>query len=207
MAIGISARLRTATAKILWEHAERLTPFSRVDHYTQAIMDLGATVCRRARPDCDTCPVHDDCVARRDGRQAELPTPRPKRDRPVRQTTMLILRDESGRVLLEKRPVTGVWAGLWVFPETETGGESEWVRDRLGISPGEGGTLAPLSHGFTHYELRITPWLARLEDVPSRVMEAGNLLWYNPGAPAQVGTAAVVGRMLERIATESGEDE
>ena len=197
---------RSATAKALWAHAEHLTPYSRVDHYTQAIMDLGATVCRRSRPACEACPVSDDCVARREGRQAELPAPRPKRDRPVRNTTMLVLMDPDGRVILQRRPAAGVWAGLWVFPEVDgPGNAAQWLRDRLGAAATDTRALAPFSHGFTHCELRIQPWLARLDGPPTRVMEEDNLLWYNPESPAQIGTAAVVGRMLERVASETAE--
>jgi A/G-specific adenine glycosylase len=198
---------RSATAKALWGHAERFTPFSRVDRYTQAIMDLGATVCRRSRPACDACPVSADCVARCEGRQAELPAPRPKRARPVRNTTMLVVVDPDSRVLLQRRPASGVWAGLWVFPEVEEpAGAVAWLRERLGVATTDGRVLAPVSHGFTHYELRIEPWLARVENAPARVMEEDNLLWYNPESPAKVGTAAVVGRLLKRIAADKGEE-
>jgi A/G-specific adenine glycosylase len=198
---------RSATAKALWEHAERFTPFSRVDHYTQAIMDLGATVCRRSRPACDVCPVAADCVARREGRQAELPAPRPKRARPIRHTTMLVVLDPDSRVLLQRRPASGVWAGLWVFPEVgEPASASTWVSERLGVTASDGRVLSTISHGFTHYELRIEPWLLRLDDPPAHVMEEDNLLWYNPDSPAKVGIAAVVGRLLQRIAAETGEE-
>ena len=100
-----------------------------------------------------------------------------------------------------------MWAGLWVFPEVEEPrSAAAWLRDRLDVTVNEGRVLAPVSHGFTHYELRIEPWLARVDDAPVRVMEEDNLLWYNPDSPAKVGTAAVVGRLLKQIAAQTGEE-
>ncbi len=101
----------------LWEYAELHTPHDRVADYTQAIMDLGATVCVRSRPLCGACPVGGNCVALRDRLTAELPTPKPSREIPTRTTTMLIVRDADGRVLLERRPPVGIWATLWSVPE------------------------------------------------------------------------------------------
>ena len=119
---------------------------------------------------------------------------------------MLVLMDPDGRVILQRRPAAGVWAGLWVFPEVDgPGNAAQWLRDRLGAAATDTRALAPFSHGFTHCELRIQPWLARLDGPPTRVMEEDNLLWYNPESPAQIGTAAVVGRMLERVASETAE--
>ncbi|MGD8746674.1 MAG: A/G-specific adenine glycosylase, partial [Gammaproteobacteria bacterium] len=104
---------RPAVEKALWEISDRLTPDDGVAEYTQAMMDLGATICRRGRPDCDRCPVSGDCVARSQGRQQELPTPRPRRERPLRRTHMLLISDPDGRVLLERREPSGIWGGLW----------------------------------------------------------------------------------------------
>jgi A/G-specific adenine glycosylase len=98
--------------RALWRRAEALLPRSGIEIYTQALMDLGATVCLRTAPRCAACPVAGDCVARRENRIAELPTPRPRKTLPQRALTVLLL-ERQGEVLLEKRPATGVWAGLW----------------------------------------------------------------------------------------------
>ena len=103
--------------KRLWTLAERHTPRSEVAAYTQAIMDLGATLCVRRRPVCALCPLESGCRARAERRQHELPAPRPKRERPQRRTAFLILRDAEGAFLLERRPPSGVWGGLFGFPE------------------------------------------------------------------------------------------
>jgi len=130
--------------KELWKVSQRLVPHRDVRAYTQALMDLGATLCTR-RPDCARCPVSRRCIARREGRVAELPTPRAKKTLPLRHTTWLILKNEN-QVLLERRPSPGIWGGLWCFPEA------------LQRAP-RGRRLAPIEHGFTHFRLRIQPLL------------------------------------------------
>ncbi|UCC13755.1 MAG: A/G-specific adenine glycosylase, partial [Gammaproteobacteria bacterium] len=168
---------RSATEKSLWKLAERLTPDRRSAAYTQAIMDLGATVCRRSRPLCEQCPVAEDCIARLEHRQAELPAPRPRRERPSREVVMLIVRDNKGSILLQRRPATGVWAGLWTFPELpEQAAAPDWCRENLGTSPTRVEDLAPVSHGFTHFTLEITPRIVQLGDAPASIMEAGAML-------------------------------
>ncbi|MGB8326770.1 MAG: A/G-specific adenine glycosylase, partial [Steroidobacteraceae bacterium] len=109
-----------AVEKRLWVLSERCTPVERVDDYTQAIMDLGATLCTRSRPLCALCPLATDCVARRQGRQTEFPAPRrsaPHGMRRAKRVVMLLARARDQSVLLEKRPPRGIWGGLWCLPE------------------------------------------------------------------------------------------
>ncbi|HEV2285107.1 MAG TPA: A/G-specific adenine glycosylase, partial [Steroidobacteraceae bacterium] len=115
---GVTQGLATAAAvRRLWELAERCTPHAHLPEYTQAIMDLGATVCVRVRPQCASCPLGAGCVARRTGRQREIPAPRAVRARRTREVFMLVARRADGSVLLERRPESGVWGGLWCLPE------------------------------------------------------------------------------------------
>jgi A/G-specific adenine glycosylase len=102
----------------LWELAESLLPERGIGTYTQALMDLGATLCTRSAPRCGECPVATDCVARFEGRIADLPAPRPARARPARAVRVLVL-EHAGTILLEKRPAAGIWAGLWSLPEID----------------------------------------------------------------------------------------
>ena len=111
---------KAAVQRTLWELAEARTPRRRVADYNQAMMDLGATLCTRARPACERCPVAADCRAREQGLQTDYPGPRPRRELPERQVQMLLVRDPQGRVLLERRPPQGVWGGLWCLPELAT---------------------------------------------------------------------------------------
>jgi A/G-specific adenine glycosylase len=145
---------------VLWELAERLLPKAGrpadIEAYTQGLMDLGATLCIRSAPRCGECPVSADCVARKTGRTADLPAPRPKAAHPTRKATWLVLR-HRGQVLLEKRPSSGIWGGLWVFPEF--GGENP-VRHCLaeyGCTLSGQQSLPVLAHGFTHFRLEILP--------------------------------------------------
>jgi A/G-specific adenine glycosylase len=130
----------------LWGQAERLLPKRDIERYTQALMDLGATICTRANPRCDACPVADECKARKRGRIAEFPPPRERREVPQREATWLVLR-RDGAVLVERRPSPGIWGGLWCFPELS------------GKRPRGARALEPIEHGFTHFRLRIHPLL------------------------------------------------
>ena len=130
--------------KRLWALAESELPAKNFEAYTQGLMDLGAEVCTRRRPACDRCPVSASCKARAQGKQEAYPQPRPRKERPVKKTSMLLLLRNS-EVLLERRPPTGVWGGLWCFPE---------------VDPDSAGRKLPvLRHEFTHFTLDITPIL------------------------------------------------
>jgi len=129
-----------------WRLAGRLLPRRDLRTYTQALMDLGATVCTRARPDCARCPVARGCVARREDRIAELPAPRARKVLPLRRATWFV-HLHAGKVLLERRPGAGLWGGLWTFPEKRLRGATTTRR------------LPVLEHGFTHFRLRARPVL------------------------------------------------
>ena len=132
--------------KAQWPLAESLLPARGLRAYTQALMDLGATVCTRAHPACERCPVAARCIARREQRIGELPARRARRPLPLRRATWYVLL-RAGRVLLERRPGAGLWGGLWTFPERRPRGLGKLRR------------LAPLEHGFTHFRLRAQPLL------------------------------------------------
>ncbi len=151
-----------ATQRELWALAEARTPPKRAADYTQAIMDLGATVCRRGRPLCETCPVAGDCRARIEGRATELPVRRRRKPRPVRERVLLWLEDSDGRLFLEKRPPAGIWGGLACLPVND---DVESVDDRLaelGLQrDGDWRTLGRLRHVFSHFELDASVLAAR----------------------------------------------
>ena len=141
----VLSRVYGAGEAQLWKLAERLLPRSGIEAYTQGLMDLGATVCKRV-PDCTTCPVKAGCVARKTGRIAELPAPRARKALPWRQVSWFVV-IHQGKILLERRPSPGIWGGLWCFPERRPAG------CRLKRK------LPPIEHGFTHFRLRIQPLL------------------------------------------------
>lgn len=145
----------SATLAALWAVAEERTPADDARAYTQAIMDLGSMVCTRARPACDRCPVSTDCVARVSARIDAFPGRAAKRPRPVRDAVFAIVRDADGAVLLEKRPATGVWGGLWCLPWLEAADAATAYAAAHGAT--EVRRLDLVQHAFTHFELRIAP--------------------------------------------------
>ena len=188
---------RSAVNRQLWELAEDCTPDEEVAAYTQAIMDLGATVCRR-RPDCPRCPLTELCVARAENRQGELPHPKPVRNRPVRAVqVMVVRRRDQDAILLQKRPETGVWGGLWGLPELSGDDDPvDWCRQHLGPVPGQVIPGEQVTHGFTHFELQMQTLHLEVERPPDRLMDGDRWLWYKLAEPARVGIAAPVARIL-----------
>lgn len=196
-AIGEPVNRRDAE-KSLWRLAERHTPTARVAEYTQAIMDLGATVCRRVRPDCAHCPVQRGCKAYRLGRPEDFPVTSRRRRLPVKQKNWLLIRDARGRVLLERRPPAGLWGGLWGFPETSNADIAGWSRARLGLAIEPETPWPAWRHSFSHFHLDITPIPARLVRATS-AMENGDTLWYNLRSPVSRGVSAPVQRLLLQL--------
>lgn len=138
----------------LWEYARQLKPPARFNHYTQAMMDLGATLCTRNKPNCEECPVNQRCLAFIQGRQSELPHRKPKKDKPTKQTNMHIV-FYQGSVLLYKRPSEGIWGGLWSFYEDE--GVMENFLNQVNLEQVEEHILDGFTHTFSHFHLDITP--------------------------------------------------
>ena len=197
----------SAVARQLWRLAEAHTPRREFAAYTQAIMDLGATLCRRSSPRCGDCPLGHDCVARREERVAELPGRKPRRERPQRHTVFLLLRDPAGRVLLERRPPAGIWGGLWGFPECHADDDphAECLRRFALAATGEPRALGLVQHGFTHFDLDIQPLLVEVRPAAGTALESTETLWYNPDHPAPLGLAAPVARLVDQLARHPGE--
>ena len=194
----------SAVQKTLWEFAEQHTPTTDVAIYTQAIMDLGATLCTRGEPNCVVCPVASGCVAKREGIVSELPTPRPKRAQPKRSVTVLIVQDANGDWLLERRPASGIWGGLLSLPELgDFASATEWCQQKLGHRPIANTLLAPIKHSFTHFDLTLAPVFVELGVVPSVIMEADRWLWYNSSQVFPGGVAAPIAKLL-RILADKG---
>ena len=193
---------KAAVNKKLWHLAETNTPYERVHEYTQAIMDLGATVCLRRRPCCSSCPLQDTCKARLSREIARFPAPRPARKRPLKRRSMLVIQRPDDAVLLCRRPPTGVWAGLWSLP---TPGNKEsaqaWCARVLDCSPEHLGELPPLRHGFSHFELEIRPIRLGVEEPAGTIQEEGNWLWHD--GTQDVGLPAPIRRLLEGIRAQA----
>ena len=191
----------TRVQQALWALAEQHTPHARVDEYTQAMMDLGATVCTRTQPRCGECPLQMECVAASSGRQADFPAPRPRRKMPVGRTRMLLVCNKRGEVLLEKRPPAGIWGGLWSFPEmTPDDPVDAWCHRTMGIKVRNPTQWPVVRHTFSHFHLDITPVVVTAVDSNAKIMEADDRLWCSPVTRAERGFAAPVDKLLQRLA-------
>ncbi|WP_028238310.1 A/G-specific adenine glycosylase [Stutzerimonas azotifigens] len=188
-------------ARQLWETAERLTPQQRVNHYTQAMMDLGATLCTRSKPTCLLCPLQQGCRAHQLGREGAFPAPKPRKALPRKRTLMPLLTNRDGAVLLYRRPSTGLWGGLWSLPELDDLTGLDPLAARHALRLGERRELPALTHTFSHFQLAIEPWLVEVQGAAPAVTEA-DWLWYNLATPPRLGLAAPVKTLLARAATE-----
>jgi len=170
--------------------------------YTQGLMDLGATLCTRGKPDCPRCPVQATCVARIEGRQAELPTPKARKATPERSTGMLVLR-HAGRVLLQQRPSPGIWGGLWSLPEFDPALDPAMACKALGAQPGAVSELAAFAHTFTHFRLHVRPWFVTLKEAPSAAGEQPAApmpqRWVDEAELAHVALPAPVRKLLDGL--------
>jgi len=183
----------------LWEIAEQHTPQDRNCDYTQAIMDFGATLCRR-KPDCLQCPLTGHCLAYQAGNPTDYPTPKVCKALPVRQTRMLILQDDAQQVLLIQRPPAGIWGSLWSLPECPPENDvSKWCQQTLGLKIDAPSAQPPLRHTFSHFHLDITPIYAAVSDSGQTAMEADRRVWYNTRLPDALGLPSPVVTLLKSI--------
>ena len=197
----------TANMKALWVLAEQCTPHERVANYTQAIMDMGATLCTRSKPACALCPMQTDCQAFALDRVSAIPASKPKKAKPQRSAIIVMACNKEGDVLLEKRPPTGIWGGLWSFPELESLDEVDsWCAVQLGAEPVSRQTWAEVAHSFSHFDFAMTPVRLALETTPAVVMEGERWLWYNARSPAGIGLAAPVAKLLQQLHHKNGEE-
>lgn len=178
----------------LWALAERLLPATDIEAYTQGLMDLGATLCTRSRPRCGDCPVADGCVARRDGRQGELPEARPRAAVPERTASFVLLTDGQ-RLLLERRPPSGLWGGLLVPPE----GKPSEVAARFGLALSQTTKLASFRHSFTHFRLTLEPVLCHVS--PGLQVSEPGLEWVDLGRAADAGVPAPIKKLIRQVAS------
>ena len=187
-----------AAQKTLWRIAEQQLPEARAADYTQASMDLGATVCTPSRPDCPACPLRADCIALRDGLIVQLPETRPSKALPEREIYTLVVRDRDGRTLLQRRPPTGVWASLWSLPEAQDIDAAQiWLRRHARAESFE--TLAPIRHTFSHFRLRIHPLLWRDARSTNAIGDTADLRWQSFDKLSEIALPAPVRKLLEEM--------
>ncbi|AEE21050.1 A/G-specific adenine glycosylase [Glaciecola sp. 4H-3-7+YE-5] len=185
----------------LWQYADSLTPNSRTGDYTQAMMDMGATICTRSKPKCDSCPLQQNCLAFAQGRQSELPGKKPKKDIPVRTTVMLIPMWQS-QVLIYQRPPSGLWGGLWGFYEADSLDTLDATAQQLALGQYTRLTLEPFRHTFSHFHLDIQPVILQLEQPSSSQVNEKQQIWYDLLKQPNVGLAAPTKKLLAVCKTQ-----
>jgi A/G-specific adenine glycosylase len=190
----------------LWRRADALLPDGEgIESYTQGLMDLGATLCTRSRPDCARCPLQARCVAHATGRTAELPVRKPKKATPEKRAVMLAVID-GGEVLLQQRPDSGIWGGLCSLPEVDGHLALDFAAPRVDEvvvassafgAVEEAEALLPMVHVFTHYKLHIAPYRVAL--LGRGELPAG-YLWWSLAQIADAPLPAPVKKLLAELA-------
>ena len=198
----------------LWQQADALLPEHKYAEYTQAMMDLGATLCTRNNPSCSNCPVQTNCEAFVQQRQAEFPTPKPSKKIPLREVTVAIIQDrQDDSIWLEKRPPAGIWGGLYSFPEFKDADEFKiWLNKQNKNSVLTSQSLPIISHTFSHFRLLMRPMLIQIDKKPNGVMEDDLGVWYKltdqemgHKIGQKVGLAAPVKKALEQVLNSNKE--
>ena len=176
----------------MWGLAEKLTPEKKAANYNQAIMDLGATLCTRSKPRCTDCPFISDCKAHEEKKQNFYPVKIVKKTRPVKKTRMLIIQNQQGEILLEKRPSKGIWGGLWGFPESN---EDLFQHENNVYKLKLIDKLPEITHQFTHFTLIISP----IRFSVSKKIDSKDLFWYKLNTKLPGGVAAPVTKILKAL--------
>ena len=187
-------------SKALWRISANYTPSNRVADYTQAMMDLGATVCVRAKPVCESCPISGDCLAYQEDRVSELPTKKLAKKLPVRECFFLLVRHHNKQeILLQQRPLMGIWGGLWSFPEFNSlENLLSWCSEKK-IDVLQTKILSTQRHTFSHFHLDYTPVLAQTNDLINFVMDVNQTVWYKVDKQNPLGLPAPVKSLLDQI--------
>jgi A/G-specific adenine glycosylase len=181
----------SGTLQTLWAYAEQHLPTTRNADYTQVMMDMGATLCTRSKPLCLLCPLQSGCQAFQQGQPQAYPGKRPAKQLPEKTAIALLLHNPDGEILLQKRPPTGIWGGLWSFPEfADEAKAADWLQAHFATSLHSAERQALLTHTFSHYRLHLQLLHLTLHTSPARIMEGNGWLWYKAGTEFGGGLSA-----------------
>jgi len=191
---------KSVVAKEFWALANKHTPDQDVAIYTQAIMDFGATLCTRSKPLCTSCPLQGQCVAFQENRIAMLPSKKPKKQIPTKTCQMVIIRNHKNHILLEQRPPSGIWGGLWSLPELESDEDVlSGIANQYGLDVKQNKLGSPLRHTFSHYHLEIQPVFAEIANTNKQLINESSVDWIDVTKPLQIGMPAPIKKLLESI--------
>lgn len=191
-----------ATETILWEYANNHTPKKRAADYTQAIMDLGATLCTRREPACIRCPFKNHCVAYEKNLVTEIPAKRTTKKIPTKEATFLVIK-QGRAVLLQKRPARGIWGSLFSFPELSGLADTKTIRtfckNKMNLATPRTQALTSFRHTFSHYHLQIHPILLEIRQANVGLIEENDQIWYNLDKPGKIGLPKPVQAILREL--------
>ena len=187
-----------ATLKQLWQLSETLSPQYRSGEYNQAMMDLGATICTRSKASCARCPLKASCLALKADQVSSLPTPKKRASLPVKRAYWVVSKRQE-EVLLQQRPPTGLWGGLWAFPTFDSYDElSDWCNAE-GVDINEAEVMTEKRHTFSHYHLDYTPVVFTADEQARRVSEAVKTCWYQISSHVKIGLPKPVSQLLKQL--------
>lgn len=187
-------------AKTLWDIAEKHTPQIKFKEYTQAMMDLGAMICTRSKPKCHSCPLEKNCKALKLGTPTAFPQKKSKPAIPVRHKYFLMILNEKNELLLQKRPPTGIWGGLWAFPEADSLDMAETMStDQFNVAVKSIESMELFRHTFSHFHLDITPVIIRGQAKSQKIMDSQAQIWYKLSNPLPGGIATPVNKLLKAL--------
>jgi A/G-specific adenine glycosylase len=189
---------RSDVVQKLWLVAETYTPQKRIADYTQAMMDLGATLCTRSSPNCEHCPLASDCIAYRQGNQTQYPGKKPKKKLPIRSTFFLLIQNPQGEILLQQNPPAGLWGGLWVLPQIDSTDKLAEHCRTMGLDIRDHQTLPAQRHTFSHFHLDYQPIKVNALHDGSAVADGSNQVWYNPEKPLSLGMPAPIVALVKQ---------
>ena len=186
----------------LWDIAESFSPEQRINNYNQVMMDLGAMVCTRSRPKCDECPLADKCKALELARVTDFPYSKPKKEKPVKFAYMLLLQHQQ-ELYMYQRPQTGIWGGLYSYPEFETLDEVQTYLAKLGLAKEFDDLVyaedAIFRHTFSHYHLDIQPIKVQLNNKPNIVSDSNDVWFSLEDNENKIGKSAVTEKLLANL--------
>lgn len=184
----------------LWNVVEQLTPVKSIQPYNQAMMDIGATICTRSKPDCGQCPVANYCQANLQDKTAEFPHKKPKKAKPVKTEYWPVV-VYQGQVMLNQRPPTGLWGGLYSFAAYES---EEEVKEYSALKSWDVKSWQPLAeikHIFTHFQLNIRPILIVVHDYKYllSIADSNQSIWYKLDEERDFGVPTPVLNLIDQI--------
>ncbi len=200
---GVDDETESVRIKALWELADSNTPQTQVREYTQRIMDLGATVCLPRRPQCNCCPLAQSCYAHRNDLTSQLPLKRKSKKLREQSTAVVVATDAEGRILLERRSATGIWGGLWSFPEYPGKPDdlAQWMQSHYCVEVNFVETWQTVVHDFTHFRLLMIPMRVEILKCSADFFKRSDIVLLRRSTRFDRGIPAPIMRLIEQTSS------